>query len=62
MVKNFSAKGEDTEDMSSFPGLGGFPEKGNVNLLQYSFWKNGNKEPGQRSLAGYSTWGHKSRT
>ena len=56
MVKNFSAKGGDTEDMGSFPGLGGFPEEGNGNLLQYSSWKNGHKEPGQRSLTDYSSW------
>ena len=50
MVNNLPANGGDTEDMGSFPGLGGFPAEGNDNSLQYSSWKNGHEEPGQRSL------------
>ena len=59
MVNNLPANGGDTEDMGSSPGLGGFPAEGNDNSLQYSSWKNGHEGPGQRSLAGYSSWGGK---
>ena len=44
------------EDMSSIPGLGRSPGEGNANPLQYSCLE---KSHGQRSLAGYSPWGHK---
>ena len=44
------------EDMSSIPGLGRSPGEGNANPLQYSCLENSH---GQRSLAGYSPWGHK---
>ena len=44
------------EDMSSIPVLGRSPGEGNANLLQYSCLENSH---GQRSLAGYSPWGHK---
>ena len=41
-------------DGSSIPGSGSFPGGGNGNPLQYSCRGNG-----QRSLVGYSAWGHK---
>ena len=43
-------------DLGSTPGLGRSPGEGNGNPLQYSYLKNPH---GQRSLAGYSPWGHK---
>ena len=43
-------------NMDSTPGLGGSLGEGNGNPLQYSCLEN---PPGQRSLAGYSSWGHK---
>ena len=43
-------------DLCSIPGLGGSPGGGHDNPLQYSFLENPH---GQRSLAGYSPWGHK---
>ena len=43
-------------DLSSIPGLGGSPERGHGNSLQYSCLENPQR---QRSLAGYSPWGHK---
>jgi len=43
-------------DMSLIPGLGRFPGEGNGNPLQYSCLENPH---GQRSLVGYSPWGHK---
>ena len=42
-------------DPGSIPGSGRFSGEGNSNLLQYPCH-------GQRSLAGYSPWGHKSQT
>ena len=53
VVKNTPASAGDTKDASSIPGLGRSPERGNVNPLQYSCLGN------QRSVAGYSPWGHK---
>ena len=44
-----------SEDVGSIPGLGGSPGEGNGNPLQYSFLENPH---GQRSLVGYSPWGH----
>ena len=44
------------KDLGSIPGLGGPPGGGNSNPLQYSCLEN---PRGQRSLAGYSPWGHK---
>ena len=46
----------DEEDLSSIPGLGRSPGGGHGNPLQYSCLENLH---GQRSLAGYSPWGHK---
>ena len=43
-------------DPGSIPGLGRRPGGGNGNPLQYSCLENPH---GQRSLAGYSLWGHK---
>ena len=46
-------------DMDSIPGLGRSPGGGHGNPLQYSCLEN---PQGQRSLAGYSPWGHKDLT
>ena len=43
-------------DLASNPGLGRSPGGGHGNPLQYSCLENPH---GQRSLAGYSPWGHK---
>ena len=43
-------------DLGSIPGFGRSPGGGHGNLLQYSCLANPH---GQRSLAGYSTWGRK---
>ena len=43
-------------DKGSIPGLRRSPRDGNGNPLQYSCLE---KFHGQRSLAGYSPWGHK---
>ena len=43
-------------DLGVSPELGRSPGGGNVNPLQFSFLENPH---GQRSLAGYSSWGHK---
>ena len=56
VVKNPSANAGDAEDVGSIPGLGRSPAGGNGNPLQYSCLK---KSHGQRSLVGYSPWGHK---
>ena len=56
VVKNPSAYAGDAEDVGSIPGLGRSPAEGNGNPLQYSCLK---KSHGQRSLVGYSPWGHK---
>ena len=56
MVKNPPAKTGDARDPSLIPGLGRSPGGGYGNPLQYSCLKNPHK---QRSLAGYSPWGHR---
>ena len=56
MVKNPSASARDAKDIGLIPGLGRYPGVGNGNLLQYFL---PGKFHGQRSLAGYSPWGHK---
>ena len=56
MVKNPPANEGDAGDMGSITGIGRFPGEGNGHSLQYSCLK---KSLGQRSLAGYSPWGHK---
>ena len=43
-------------DLGLIPGLGRSPGGGHGNLLQYSCLENPH---GQRSLTGYSSWGHK---
>ena len=43
-------------DLGSVPGLGRSPGGGHGSVLQYSCLEN---PYGQRSLEGYSTWGHK---
>ena len=43
-------------DTGSLPGLGRSPREGNGTPLQYSCLGNSH---GQRSLVGYSLWGHK---
>ena len=53
VVKNPPAKAGDT---SLILGSGGDPGVGNDNPFQYSCLE---KFHGQRSLAGYSPWGHK---
>ena len=55
VVKNLSANAEDIRDMGLIPGLGRSLGGENGNPLQYSFLENPH---GQRSLAGYSPWGH----
>ena len=45
-----------SEDTGSILGSGGSPGGGHGNPLQYSCLEN---PRGQRSLAGYSSWGHK---
>ena len=44
------------EDLGLIPELGRSPGGGHGNPLQYSYLKNPH---GQRSLVGYSLWGHK---
>ena len=53
MVKNPPANAGDS---GSIPGSGRSPGGGHGNPLQYSCLENPH---GQRSLAGYSPWGHK---
>ena len=43
-------------DLDLIPGLGRSPVEGHGNPLQYSYLENPH---GQRSLEGYSPWGHK---
>ena len=43
-------------DLGLIPGLGRSPRGGHGDLFQYSCLEN---PYGQRSLAGYSPWGHK---
>ena len=45
-----------TGNLGLIPGLGRSPGGGHGNQLQYSCLEN---SQGQRSLAGYSPWGHK---
>ena len=54
-VKNPSANAGDGRDGGLIPGSGIFPGGGNDNPLQYSCLGN----LMERSLAGYSPWGHK---
>ena len=56
VVKNPPANAGDVRDLGSIPGLGRPPGGGHGNPLQYSCLENPH---GQRSLAGYSPWGHR---
>ena len=56
VVKNLPANAGDARDADLTPGLGRSAGEGNGNPLQYSCLENSH---GQRSLAGYSSWGHK---
>ena len=56
VVKNPPANTGDIRDVGSIPGLGKSPGGGHGNPLQYSCLGN---PYGQRSLAGYSSWGCK---
>ena len=55
-VKNLPVNSGYAGDTSSTPESGRSPGGGNGNPLQYSCWYNSH---GQRSLVGYSPWGHK---
>ena len=55
MVK-MACNAGDLRDMGSIPGWGRSPGDGNGNPLKYSCMENPH---GQRSLVGYSSWGHK---
>ena len=59
VVKNMPASAGDSGDAGWIPGSGRSPRGGNGNLVQYSFL---GEFHGQRSLAGCSSWGHKSWT
>ena len=54
VVKNLPANAGDAGDKGLIPGSGRSPGVQNGNSPQYS-----EKSHGQRSLAGYSPWGHK---
>ena len=56
VAKNLPANAGDIRASGSMPGSGKFPGGGHGNPLQYSCLENPH---GQRSLAGYSPWGHK---
>ena len=56
VVKNLPADARYIRDVDLIPGLGRFPGGGHGNPLQYSGLEN---PYGQKSLAGYSPWGHK---
>ena len=55
-LKNPAANLGDAGDVGSIPGSGISPGEENGNPLQYPCLENPH---GQRSLAGYSSWGHK---
>ena len=56
MVKNPPVNAGESRDVGSIPGLGRFPGGGNGNPVQPSLPGESHR---QRSLAGYSPWGHK---
>ena len=56
MVKNLPAMQIVRLNVSLIPRSGRSPGEGNGNPVQYSCLENPH---GQRSLAGYSPWGHK---
>ena len=55
-VKNSPASAGNLRDVGSIPGSGRSPGEGHGNPLQYFCLEHPH---GQRSLAGYSPWGHK---
>ena len=55
-VKDLPANVGDAGEAGSIPGSGRSPGEGNGNPLQCTL---PGKSHGQRSLAGYSPWGHK---
>ena len=55
-IKLPTSVGSNAGDLGSIPGFGRSPGEGHGNPLQYSCLE---KPHGQRSLAGYSPWGHK---
>ena len=56
-VKNLHASAGDTGDVGSIPRLGRSPGEEDGNPVQYSCL--GNPTDRERSLVGYSPWGHK---
>ena len=56
MVENLPSNVGDAGDSDSIPGSGRSPGEGDGKPLQYSCL---GKSHGQRSLVGYSPWGHK---
>ena len=56
MVKNLPENTGDARDLGAIPGSGRFPGGGNGRPLQHPCPEN---PIGQRSLVGYSPWGHK---
>ena len=56
VVKNLSANAGDIEDSGLILGLGRSPGGRHGNPVQYSCLENPRR---QRSLVGYSLWGHK---
>ena len=54
VVKDLPANAEDIRDVGSIPALGRSPRGGHCN--HSSFWPG--ESHGQRSLVGYSSWGH----
>ena len=62
MVKNLPDSAGDTRNSGSIPGSGRPPGGGSGNPLQYSCLEtpmDRGASHGQRSLVGYSPWGHK---
>ena len=56
VVKNLPANAGERRDSGLIPGSGRSPGGGHGNTLQYFCLENPH---GQRSLAGYSSWGQK---
>ena len=55
VVKNLPANAGDIRDVGLIPGSGKYPREGNGNPLLFL----PGKPHRQRSLVGYSPWGHK---
>ena len=56
MVKNLPANAGNTRHTALIPGVRKIPWRRACNPLQYSYLEN---PQGQRSLVGYSPWGHR---